>query len=167
VYFNDNIRCYRDGKVERLFKTKGWQIIKNKANTYAGYNRLTIDYKSIKRHRLIAFCFIRDFDINDPKQQIDHIDGNKLNNAVSNLRPCNHAGNQQNKVSAKGYYYHKAAGKYFARIVINGQQINGTLRETAEEAIKDREELKKIHHTYFADQETAYRAGLSKLIAAY
>ena len=167
VYFNDNIRCYRDGRVERKWRGCGWRIIENKANAYGGYNRMKIDFKNIYRHRLIAFCFIRDFDINDSDQQIDHIDGNPLNNAVSNLRPCSSAGNQQNKVNTKGYTYHKASGKYFAQIGINRRIIHGTLRETTEEARKDYLDLKAKYHTYFADKETAYRAGLAKLIDTY
>ena len=159
VYFNDNIRCYRDGRVERYLywhKKPFWQIVPNTANHTDGYNQVNVDGKAIFRHRIITFCFIADFDITNPKEMPDHIDGNKLNNAVENLRTCNHAGNGQNRVNVKGYSYHKECGKYRAKIGINGRRIYGKPRETEEEARQDYLDLKKIHHTYFADKESNF-----------
>ena len=155
VYFNDNIRCYRDGTVERYLtrrKKPGWFVVKNTANSH-GYNNINVDGKMIRRHRLIAFCFIGDFDINNPDEEIDHIDGNGLNNAVDNLRTCSSAGNDQNKHNVKGYSFDKRRGKYYAQIMINGRHICGKLRLTEEEALKDRADLKAKYHTYFADKE--------------
>ena len=152
VYFNDDIRCYRDGTVERLFKRKGWCVVKNTASSGA-YNRVWVgDKKKIYRHRLIAWCFIGDFDINNPDEEIDHIDGNGLNNAVDNLRTCSNAGNLQNQHNVKGYYK-TTSGKYVAQIMINRRQIYGKSRLTIEEALKDRVDLKAKYHTYFADKE--------------
>lgn len=157
VYFNDYIRCYRNGVVERFLtrrKKPFWKVVENTANN-TGYNWISVGSKMIYRHRIIAWCFLKDFDISNPKELPDHIDGNKLNNAAVNLRTCNHAGNGQNQVNAKGYRYHKRDGKYFAYIRINGRRIHGTYRATEEEAIKDRAELKAKYHTYFADKEKA------------
>jgi len=157
VYFNDDIRCYRDGVVERYLtrrKKPGWFVVKNTASSY-GYNTIGVDVKNIRRNRMIAWCFIGDFNIDNPHEEVDHIDGNTLNNAVDNLRTCNNVGNHQNRTTAKGYSYHKRKGKYFAHIMINGRMINGTLRLTAEEALKDRADLKAKYHTYFADKEKA------------
>ena len=52
-----------------------------------GYCRLSILVKGVKKHfavhRLVAFAFIPN---PENKSQIDHIDNNKSNNCVSNLR---------------------------------------------------------------------------------
>jgi len=53
--------------------------------TKNGYLRITIYDKGKKRfllHRLVAYCYLSN---NENKSQINHIDGNKLNNNVSNL----------------------------------------------------------------------------------
>ena len=151
VYFTDDIRCYRNGTVERLFKRKGWRVVKNTA-TCGAYNRVNVGYKMILRHRIIAFCFIGDFNIDNPDKEVDHIDGDGLNNAVDNLRTCSQAGNDQNRHNVKGYSK-TASGKYFAQIMINGRQINGKSRLTEVEALKDRADLKAKYHTYFQDKE--------------
>ena len=152
VYFNDNIRCYRSGVVERLFKRKGWRVSPNTADA-DGYNRVNVDKKMVYRHRLIAFCFIDDFDINNSHEEVDHIDGNGLNNALDNLRTCSGAGNDQNRHNVKGYTYDKHSGKYRARITINGRHICGKSRLTEEQARQDYLDLKEKYHTYFSDKE--------------
>ena len=157
VYFNDNIRCYRDGTVERYWywlKKPAWRVVPNTANNNGIYNQVNVGDKKIKRHRLIAFCFIGDFDINNPDEEVDHIDGNGINNAVSNLRTCSGAGNHQNYVNAKGYRK-TTSGKYRAQITINRRYINGKYRLTEAEARQDYLDLKAKYHTYFADKEKA------------
>lgn len=60
-----------------------------------GYNRISLTVNSIqitaKRHRLVACKFIPN--INN-KPQVNHKDGNKLNNHVSNLEWCTNSENQ-------------------------------------------------------------------------
>lgn len=68
------------------------KVINSKTNkelkpelTKNGYLRVTIYDKGKKRfllHRLVASCYLLN---NENKSQINHIDGNKLNNSVSNL----------------------------------------------------------------------------------
>ena len=113
VYYNDYIRCYRDGRVERLFKIKGWRVVENTAN-HVGYNQIEIDYKMILRHRLIAFCFLGMKNIigeSDKSNSIDHINGITIDNRVVNLRITTHQGNHQNRTKAKGYYWNKQKKK--------------------------------------------------------
>lgn len=47
-----------------------------------GYKIITIQGKSIRVHRLVAITFIPN---PENKPEVNHIDGNKLNNSVSNL----------------------------------------------------------------------------------
>jgi len=106
-----------------------------------GYHFVNL-YKDGKRkqfqvHRLVAQAFIDDW---DPDLQVDHIDMNKTNNHVSNLRMVTPSQNQQNN-NAKGVYFRKDRNKWFAAIRINYKLYNGPLRATEVEALADRQEL--------------------------
>jgi len=80
-------------------------------------------------HRLVAIAFI---DNPDNKTLVDHIDGNKHNNHVSNLRWANRSENAANQRLSKGYY--KSKNKYMARIHMNGKSYHIGTYDTAEEA---------------------------------
>lgn len=72
---------YSDGRV--FNKNKGREIKGSLSN--CGYNRVTVCGNRLSRHRLIAMKFLPKI---DGKEYINHIDGNKLNNNVSNLEWC-------------------------------------------------------------------------------
>lgn len=64
-----------------------------------------------------------------PGEQVDHIDGNPLNNRRANLRPASHAQNIRNRrvpmtnaSGFKGVHWRRGAGKWRAVIRHNGQQ---------------------------------------------
>ena len=80
------------------------KIIKESIDKTTGYIRCSLNGKTYKKHRLIALQFIPN---NDPdnKSFIDHIDRNKLNNHINNLRWCSPSENSKNKSSFKGYTY--------------------------------------------------------------
>ena len=149
IYYNDEIRCYRNGVVERYYKNKYWRIVENTANCNNGYNRITTNKKLIKRHRLIAFCFLGLENINEVKSGvdlIDHIDHNKLNNCVANLRITNSSGNAQNRKDVKGYYFYKANQKWLAYITINYKPIHLGYYNTEEEAREAYLDGKRKYH---------------------
>ena len=81
-----------------------------------------------KIHRLVAEAFI----LNLTKLPcVDHIDRNKLNNHISNLRWCSKRQNNQNRSKNKngtsvykGVCFDKKANKWKAQIQHNGQRIN-------------------------------------------
>jgi hypothetical protein len=73
--------------------------------------------------------------------QVDHIDGNGLNNTRLNLRLADHSRNQMNRPAGKnnsagykGVSYHKAAGKFLSQIGHNGKNIYLGLHDTPEAA---------------------------------
>lgn len=64
-----------------------------------------IERKQVYTHRLVAFCFGLLKSIDD-ELCIDHVDRNKLNNKLINLRTCTHSENEIHKnVATKGLLY--------------------------------------------------------------
>lgn len=97
-----------------------WYASKSKKKFYAGRNFWSNGKSNPKSmHRLI---------MNNPSNmQIDHIDGNSLNNQKSNLRICNNQQNCRNRLSRdntssiyKGVYFDTWSGKWRAEIKVNG-----------------------------------------------
>ena len=99
-----------------------------------GYHRVCLkcDGKGAtkKVHRLVALAFLPN---PDNKEQVDHIDNNKLNNNVANLRFASNQENQHNTrkratVNAssrfKGVSRKAGERKWAARIGIGGLQIS-------------------------------------------
>lgn len=92
---------------------------------------------------------------NWPEILVDHIDGNPLNNKISNLRACNHAENNQNTLKYKnnttgwkGVDFHKKTQKYRARISAFGKSTVIGYFDTAEAAGLAYLDAKKIHHKF-------------------
>lgn len=63
----------------------------------SGYRSITLGQKTYLVHRLIAEAFFGGIPV---YKEVDHIDRNKSNNAVINLRICSHAMNMRNTSSA-------------------------------------------------------------------
>jgi hypothetical protein len=74
---------------------------------------------------------------------IDHIDRNRLNNNINNLREVTTHENHFNR-NAKGYY--KQGNKFEARIMLNGKTIHLGLFETKELANQAYLDAKIIYH---------------------
>ena len=70
----------------------------------------------IKIHRLVALTLIPNPE-NHPT--VDHLNCNKLDNRVENLRWANRTTQQRNRSSSKGYSWNKAASKWVASISID------------------------------------------------
>ena len=106
-----------------------------------GYRAIKIEGKKYKAHRLIWKYHCG----KDPKEFIDHIDGNRTNNNMENLRESTNQQNgynrgppKNNKLGIKGVYKHR--NKYAARIIINGKNKHLGVFNTIEEARLVREE---------------------------
>lgn len=97
-----------------------------------------VDYKIYLSHRL-AWLYVHGV---WPKGDIDHIDGNPLNNAISNLRDVSRSVNMQNvkrprkdsQTGLMGASLDKRTGRYMSYICLDGAtKYLGTFN-TAEEA---------------------------------
>lgn len=107
--------------------------------------------KWFKAHRLVAEAFIEN-SLGHP--QIDHIDGDKLNNNVTNLRWCTNFENNNfnNQAFAKKTTKHIGIRKttednYVARVTIDGERTHLGTFKTEREAIDAREKAISIRHT--------------------
>jgi HNH endonuclease/AP2 domain len=94
---------------------------------------------------------------NTPRGMVtDHINRNKLDNRIENLRTCTRSQNQQNrvldlgKVKFRGVTFDKRKNKYQARIKINGYHQHIGLFKTAEEAAQAYNDYAYIYHGEFA-----------------
>lgn len=73
-----------NGDIKRKLKSGKWKTIVNKVNHNKGYNVILIDKKQFMRSTIVAYTYLN-LNINDTIYLIYHLDGDKLNNAVSNL----------------------------------------------------------------------------------
>ena len=147
--FGNKLKVFECGKVLVLGKTKPYkdEYFEKKCKlTNKGYKRLELCHegkgKQYLIHRIIAYAYLG-LDIHNPKKQIDHINRDKSDNRVSNLRIVSNQENQFN-TKAKGYY--KCGSKYQARIMLNGKLIYLGVYETRELAYNAYLIGKQIHH---------------------
>lgn len=76
---------------------------------------------------------------------IDHIDGDRTNNKIDNLREVTKQENSFN-TKAKGYTFNKRNNKYQAQIAVNYKRIYIGLFNTEEEAKQAYLDAKQIYH---------------------
>lgn len=79
-----------------------------------------------------------------PELELDHIDGNRANNAYRNLRDVSRSANMHN-TKVKGYYWNKKACKWRAVIKINWTKQHLGYFDTEQEARAAYEAAKKLH----------------------
>lgn len=81
-----------------------------------GYARTTIQGKRVYMHRLILNP--------EGKEQVDHINQNKLDNRKENLRICTYVQNSWNKKPLKGYknVCQHSSGRYRVRQAVGGNE---------------------------------------------
>ena len=118
---------------------------------YIRYTDPVIGPRSYQAHRLIWMHYYGVV----PAYQIDHIDGNPLNNRITNLREATHAQNQQNRgphkgseSGFKGVARHRA--KWSARIYCDGKYYCLGSYETPEAASAVYEAKARELHGEFA-----------------
>ena len=103
---------------------------------------IMVDYKKYKAHRLVWLYYYGTW----PNGEIDHINGDGIDNRLDNLRECTHQENGRNtkrridNTSGKrGVYFDKKNRKWRAYIGIDGRnRFIGSRYDTIEEAIAAR-----------------------------
>lgn len=131
------LKIYENGQMFHWIKNN-WKLATDMSN---GYLRIRINNKNYKQHRIIGLFFLG-LDIDDLSSQIDHIDRNKLNNSIDNLRIVSHQQNLFN-TSAKGYT--KTKYGFRGKLEINGNRYTKRFKTEAK-IIKWREMMKAAFH---------------------
>jgi len=113
---------YEGGKLFNRAKRNGKALAGEEAGYLdkTGYRIIRIKGKTCYSHRLIYMYHNGEI---TSDLHIDHIDRNKYNNNIENLRLVTIQENQFN-TDAKGYYFHKPSNKFMAYIKVHQKQIN-------------------------------------------
>ena len=113
-----------------------------------GYYRVGLHGAQYRLHRVIWLLAYGEW----PKGEIDHIDGNRINNSISNLRCVSHKRNSRNCKLSKnntsghiGITWHKKAGKWMASVSIDGRQQHLGLFDDKRDAISARAKASETH----------------------
>jgi hypothetical protein len=116
-----------------------------------GYIRIGINNKLYVAHRLAWLYVHGEF----PESEIDHINGDRADNRILNLRKATPAENSQNRArycsnssGFMGVYFNKRHKKYCARINHLGKKKHLGLYDTAELAFEAYKEAKRVYHSF-------------------
>jgi hypothetical protein len=121
--------------------------------TGKGYLSGSINGRTYRVHRLV-FLYFHGF----MPPQIDHIDGNRQNNQIENLREATSAQNNQNRKATsssgiKGVVWHKQSKKWVASICINRKSIHlGSFLSIEEAALVANKARQSVHGEFFRGQ---------------
>ena len=146
---------YKNGNLYRKVKSLNNKFkIGDLAGTIGcdGYRTIQINKKQYKAHRLI-FLMFNGF----MPEEIDHIDTNKLNNKIENLRvatrsqnSCNQKIRKDNISGVKGVCWHKVAKKWVVQISIDGVRKRFGLYNDIDYAKFVAEAIRYKYHNEFA-----------------
>lgn len=134
-----SVFTYKDGQLYWVGNRRGAKKDKPISGKVGiGYVGCMLDGKHYLLHRLV-YLYIHGY---MPVDNIDHINGDKTDNRIENLRVVSKTGNQQNmrkayttnKSGLLGAFYSKKHKNWFSRICVNGKRKWLGCFKTSEEA---------------------------------
>lgn len=146
------------GVLERKLKSGDWRVCGHKPTSH-GYGQVGIDGKIYLAHRLAWLLTYGEW-----PDVIDHLDRDRINNRISNLREVtpaentyNHGVRRDNTSGYTGVTFHAQTSKYRAVIWLNGKPIHLGLYSTPEEAFTAYMLAKIEHHPSSPDAQQYLR----------
>lgn len=151
--FADLVYCEEGSPATGWFK---WRVYKNKAVpgswagtvTRQGYRRIWINGVAFLEHRLVYWLHFREV-----PRILDHIDHNKLNNSIQNLRGLSNRENvlrgglKSNNVSGyKGVSLNRETGKWRAMVIRKDGRKESHMCKNAEDAATIYNILAVVHY---------------------
>ena len=145
---------YRDTHLYWRRRRQGTRDINKPAGCIenSGYRRIHLNKKMYKAHRLIWAHQHGYY----PDGHIDHIDGNRSNNAIDNLRLATHSENlcnrgktSNNSSGYKGVYKCRRSGKWIGKIMKDYKEHHLGRFDTAEKAHQAYEDAASKLHGQF------------------
>ena len=121
--------------------------------TDKGYLRSSVGGKSYRVHRLV-FLYHHGY----MPTQVDHIDGNRMNNRIENLREATSSQNNQNRKATsssgiKGVVWHKQSKKWIASICVNRKSVHlGSFISIEEAALVANKARQSAHGKFYRGQ---------------
>ena len=130
----------RNGNLERInyrYKNGKWTVFNNKKNHSDGYCQVGFNGTKVLYH-VIIWILSTGKDI-PHGMEIDHINGNKIDNRIENLRLVTRRQNQQNRKTHRagrlvGAIYRKGYNDWRSQIVIDKNKIHLGCYKTEQEA---------------------------------
>lgn len=100
-YLHTNYEVSNLGNV----RNKNTKVVLSQEDTGNGYLCVGLQmdkgvYKKTRVHRMVAMTFL-EFQRTEERNEVDHINGNKSDNSVDNLRWCTHKENMNNPVTRR------------------------------------------------------------------
>lgn len=100
-YLHTNYEVSNLGNV----RNKNTKVVLSQEDTGNGYLCVGLQmdkgvYKKTRVHRMVAITFL-EFQRTEERNEVDHINGNKSDNSVDNLRWCTHKENMNNPVTRR------------------------------------------------------------------
>lgn len=120
--------------------------------TSSSYGSITVDKKQYCLHKVI-FCMHHGY----IPEQVDHIDMDRKNNKIENLRACNNSLNSMNrtvqsnnKLGIKNVCWNKQNKKWWVQVSAQGKKVVSKMFDDIELAELVAIEARNIYHGFFA-----------------
>lgn len=140
-----------------VFTRKKWRSSNAVAGAIAGtahtkgYIAIWVNGRRHMAHRLAWLYMYGEL----PEKQIDHINRNKADNRIANLRLADNSENQQNvattrnnKSGAVGVFWNRRHNRWFSNIVVNRKPIHLGSFTDFDEAVAARKQAEGRYHPF-------------------
>ncbi|AGF87895.1 HNH endonuclease [Salmonella phage FSL SP-126] len=155
-----NLFNYKDGNIywKQWKKGRSRNLIAGTINN-KGYLKVTIDGKQMYAHRIVWIMHNGNI---DDGYEIDHINHNRSDNRIENLRIVTRSENAKNlsmaannKTGFTDVFFNKKRNKYFSSVKVGNNHIFGGWHDSIESAVTSRNALWKkfgFHQNHGAEK---------------